>query len=173
VKKNSAVLAALVSCALLGGATLLRAQEKDDAAREKKVRKLLQVSGELTVAKQACDQALKGQKNNPNLPPGYIKKFKELANEEFFADVFTPVYMNHFDENDVDAMIAFYETPVGKKLVKERPALQKEAMEAGASAGAKLGLKVVQELEKEKKGDDDDDAPKNKDKKKPDDGDEK
>jgi hypothetical protein len=148
-------LAALV----LIGTSVLRAQGRDDAAKEKKVRELLRLSGELTTAKDACDAALKKQKGNASLPPGYIKRFGELADEKFFEDVFTPVYMKHFDEEDIDAIIAFYKTPAGKKLIAERPSLMKDAAQEGMTAGAKLGVRVMEELRKEQDNDDDD-APK-------------
>jgi hypothetical protein len=143
---------------VLIGTSVLRAQGKDDASKEKKVRELLRLSGELTTAKEACDAALKKQKDNAALPPGYIKRFRQLADEKFFEDVFTPVYMKHFDEEDIDGVIAFYKTPAGKKLIAERPALMKDAAQEGMTAGAKLGMRVMEELRKEQ--DQDDDAPK-------------
>jgi hypothetical protein len=161
------VVAALLGAAVFVGTSASRAQEKDDAAKEKKIRKLLKVSGDLAAAKWALDNSLKSQKDNPNLPKGYIKRFKELANDDFFADISAPIYVKHFDEEDVDAFLAFYDTPAGKKLAKEKVALQKEGMEEAKTAGGKLGLKVFAELKKAQEGDDDGDDAKP-DEKKPD-----
>ena len=37
------------------------------------------------------------------------------------ADIIVPIYDKHFTESDIDGLIAFYRTPVGKKFIKELP----------------------------------------------------
>jgi hypothetical protein len=39
-----------------------------------------------------------------------------------------PVYQRHLTESDVNAMTAFYSSPVGRKVLKEMPAMTAEAM---------------------------------------------
>ena len=41
-----------------------------------------------------------------------------------------PVYQKHLNKADVDAMIAFYSSPTGKKLLREMPAISAEGMQA-------------------------------------------
>jgi hypothetical protein len=41
-----------------------------------------------------------------------------------------PVYQKHLTKGDIDAIVAFYSAPTGKKLLKEMPAMMGEAMEA-------------------------------------------
>jgi hypothetical protein len=41
-----------------------------------------------------------------------------------------PVYQKHLTKADVDAMIAFYSSPSGKKILHEMPAIMAESMEA-------------------------------------------
>jgi len=41
-----------------------------------------------------------------------------------------PVYQNHLNKADVNAMIAFYSSPTGKKLLREMPAISAEGMKA-------------------------------------------
>jgi hypothetical protein len=105
-----------------------------------------------------------------SLPPEYVKRFKAAADPKAFEDIFAPIYAKHFTEDDLDAMIAFYETETGKKLAKKRPKIQNEAMNAGAAWGAKTGARIMAELNKvpEDDGDDDDKpAPKKPEKKAP------
>lgn len=40
-----------------------------------------------------------------------------------------PIYQKHFTKNDVDALVAFYETPTGQKLLKELPQITAEAIQ--------------------------------------------
>jgi hypothetical protein len=170
--KGYVIAAASLVLVAAVGVSGLRAQDDADAARkDKKIRKMLKLSGELDAARYGMKNALKNMKSNPNLPAGYAKKFEELANDDFWCDVFGPVYAKHFEESDIDKFIEFYESPAGKKLVQKRVALMKDVQLVSAEAGAKLGVKAVQELMKEKQkaedDDDDSDTKKKGDEKKP------
>lgn len=39
-----------------------------------------------------------------------------------------PVYKKHYTQTDVQAMIAFYETPIGKKMAEQTPLITMESM---------------------------------------------
>ena len=56
---------------------------------------------------------------------------KELPIEGMIDDM-VPVYQNHLTKSDVDAMSAFYSSPVGQKLVREMPAMTIESMQAAS-----------------------------------------
>ncbi|MBV8052928.1 MAG: DUF2059 domain-containing protein [Acidobacteriaceae bacterium] len=43
-------------------------------------------------------------------------------------DDMIPIYQKHLSQTDVDAMIVFYSSPTGKKLMQEMPAITQEAM---------------------------------------------
>jgi len=61
------------------------------------------------------------------------KESEEIANSfpvnEIMEDMI-PVYQKHLTKGDVDAMIAFYSSPTGKKLLREMPAISAEGMQA-------------------------------------------
>lgn len=44
-------------------------------------------------------------------------------------DAMVPVYQKHLTKGDVDALVAFYSTPTGQKLIKEIPEITGEAMQ--------------------------------------------
>jgi uncharacterized protein len=56
--------------------------------------------------------------------------FKDFPIDEIF-DAMVPIYQKHLSKSDLDAVIAFYLSPVGQKLLKEQPAMMAEAMQAG------------------------------------------
>jgi len=41
-----------------------------------------------------------------------------------------PVYQRHLTKTDVDAMVAFYSSPTGQKILKDMPSIMAEGMEA-------------------------------------------
>ncbi len=54
---------------------------------------------------------------------------KTFPVDEMIEDM-VPVYQKHLTKADVDAMIAFYSSPTGKKLLRELPALMSEGVQA-------------------------------------------
>lgn len=45
-------------------------------------------------------------------------------------DAMIPAYQNHFTRSDVQAMNAFYSSPVGQKVLEELPSVMQEGMQA-------------------------------------------
>lgn len=68
---------------------------------------------------------------------------KELDN---YYDKIIVVYSQHFTEEDLKAVIEFYETPAGKKLVKETPEILQESMNIGREWGREIGEKIGDKL---------------------------
>ena len=55
--------------------------------------------------------------------------FKDMPIDGMLDDMI-PVYRKHLTKQDVDAMVAFYSTPTGQKILSEMPAMTGEAMQA-------------------------------------------
>lgn len=78
-------------------------------------------------------------KKLPNATAEQRKEFDELING-MVADLFkdypldgilremVPVYQKHLTESDLNAVVAFYSSPVGQKLRREMPAMASEGM---------------------------------------------
>jgi hypothetical protein len=45
-------------------------------------------------------------------------------------DAMIPAYQNHFTRGDIQAMNAFYSSPVGQKVLEQLPAVMQEGMQA-------------------------------------------
>jgi hypothetical protein len=121
------------------------------AAKEEKVRKLIRLQGGEDLARKSLDKMLDQFKGMPGLPAGFAEKFREKANLTELANFPVPAYVKHLDDSTLDAAIAFYESPEGRKLAAQLPAIQMESMDAGAAWGRKLGMEVAAELASGKK----------------------
>jgi hypothetical protein len=77
------------------------------------------------------------QKTNPNITAEELAKIDARA-EQMIESVpvmdmmndMVPVYQKHLTKADVDAMIGFYSTPTGQKIMREMPAMAAEGMQA-------------------------------------------
>lgn len=64
------------------------------------------------------------------------------------VDDIVPVYQKHLTKPDVEAMLVFYSTPTGQKLLREQPEITTESMEAISGRMQKSFEEMMQRLEK-------------------------
>ena len=57
-----------------------------------------------------------------------------------------PVYQQHLTKSDLDAMMAFYSSPVGQKILHEQPAMVQESMEASAGIQQRIARAMFQKI---------------------------
>ena len=70
---------------------------------------------------------------------------KEAINEMLEATI--PVYQHHLTKSDLDAMVAFYSSPVGQKILHEQPAMVQESMEASAGIQQRIARSMFQKID--------------------------
>jgi hypothetical protein len=73
---------------------------------------------------------------------------KDFPVEEYLQAV-TPVYQKHFTKGDVDALVAFYSTPTGQKMIRELPAITAEAMQASSGIMQRIMAKAMERVQDE------------------------
>ena len=133
---------------------------KIDPAKEADIRKLLDLTGAAALAQQV----MTGMENNIKplmtnaLPPGdYRDQLIELFWEKFQSKMGTDSLLNlaiirydqNFSDDEIKQLIAFYQTPLGEKVVTVLPKLTLELQQDGTKMGQQLGresmLEVLQE----------------------------
>jgi hypothetical protein len=142
----------VVGAFFAGAAT--RAQDSDDSdakAREKKVRALLKINGTAEISKQQFDMMCDMFSANPQIPAGFVPKFKELAKPQDLVDLVVPIYAKHLDDDMIKALNDFYSSEQGKKFAKAQVGIAKDSQKAGEKWGRETAMKVIAAL---KEGDD-------------------
>lgn len=59
--------------------------------------------------------------------------------------------MWHFTQDEIRQLIAFYQTPLGTKLIEKLPAITQESMTIGMKWGEEIAAKAMAKLEARKK----------------------
>ena len=118
-----------------------------DKAREEKVRTLLKLQATAEIAKAKFDSAIEQSRSNPRLPAGFVDKMHEKVTVQDFTDLSIPPYLKHVDDATLDAAIAFFGSPEGKKFVAQLPAILSDLEAAGAALGRQKAQEVVKELQ--------------------------
>lgn len=126
------------------------AQERPTQEQVLKLLDLLQVRDSMQVSVDAMKEQVRGtaeqgfREKFPHPTAEQLKAvqgvvdgvFKELALDDLIRDV-VPVYQRHLSRSDVKAIIAFYSSPAGRKILHEQPAMIRESMQATAAGQQK------------------------------------
>jgi uncharacterized protein len=131
-----------------------------DPAKAAAIRQLLDVAG----GTAAMNQVMDGMQQNIRssiinlLPPGeyreklidlFFEKFRSKADTQQLLDMAARVYDKYLTMEDIQGLIQFYSTPLGKKTLTVLPQMtievQKEGMKWGQDLGQQTLLEVLSE----------------------------
>ncbi len=105
---------------------------------------------------EAAEQMIR--EKMPDATPEQKKQFREMMDEVMqqalgpaaikeMLEATIPVYQHHLTKADLDAMIAFYSSPVGQKILHEQPAMVQESMEASAGIQQRIARSMFQKID--------------------------
>lgn len=116
-------------------------------AKDKKIKEMLELTGAGKLGVQVAQQMLSSfQQQFQSVPAEFWEKMKASVNSDEIVNMTIPVYAKYYTEEDVDQLIAFYKTPVGRKVVSVTPQIVQESMLLGREWGQKLGEKILSEM---------------------------
>ena len=75
----------------------------------------------------------------------FEEEFSKTSMDELVT-MLVPVYQKHLTESDLQGMIEFYQTPVGKKYAQKTPLIMQESMQVGQQWGMKIGAAFDEKL---------------------------
>lgn len=123
------------------------AQQADDApATREDVQRYFDVMHSHEMMQQMVDAMAKPMhqmvhdqymKDKDKLPADFEEQMNKIMDDMFkdipwdeMLDSMKPAYQKHLSKGDLDAIIAFYSSPTGQKLLREMPAMLADAMQS-------------------------------------------
>jgi hypothetical protein len=123
-------------------------QTPDSTAFRADIRKLLKLTGSDKLALQMMDQLMASFRNaSPDVPPEFWDSFAREINGDELIEKIIPVYERNLTHEDVKGLIAFYETPLGAKVISTMPTITQESMGVGQEWGTELAQKALMKME--------------------------
>lgn len=123
-------------------------QATDPRARD--VEKLLRDSGALSQARAAMTDMLERIRKQglaPEVPDSFWRSAQnKLTDENALLRLWTPAYARNLSAADVTALVAFFQSPVGKRFVEAQAAIQKESVEAATLLSNRSARQAVREV---------------------------
>jgi hypothetical protein len=155
----AAVLAIALSGAVLSGAALAQQAAAPQAAQPKLsptamllAKELIDIKGAASAYDPLVNGVIEYHKNfflqnNPNLAGDLSQVAQKLAADLAPRKVemqqeLTRIYASHFTEQELKDALAFYKTPLGKKLIAEEPRALEESMKAADDWSRKFATEV-------------------------------
>ena len=133
MKKTKLLTLLFTAFVLVSAPTVSHAQMSD--SKKALIEELLVVTNTKEMALMMGDHMITNMKamaQNPNLSDAQFETIAKIVKEEFGKDIDTflemvvPVYDKHFSEAEIQELIAFYRTPIGKKAIDTMPKITNE-----------------------------------------------
>jgi hypothetical protein len=124
-------------------------------AKHQDTEKLMELVGTRRILRELFDQDIEAQitamrRARPDVPDqfwqDFTAEFKRQASPDDLMKVILPIYDRHFTHQEIRQLIAFYESPLGRKISTTLPEIQQESVEAGRAWGEQLGDRMNAEL---------------------------
>jgi uncharacterized protein len=113
----------------------------------KDIKELLELTGSAKLAVQMTNQLIDNYKTQvPNVPQDYWEELIKGINEEELVNQLVQIYEKFYTHDEIKELIAFYQTPLGQKMIKSVPLIYQEAAIVGQKWGEKLSMEIVQKL---------------------------
>jgi len=151
VTRALAVVAIIAMAALLASAPA-PAAAADDAKRAK-VAELIELTGgaKLTtqmgqLMAQFIGETIK--RSGKELTPEMVESINHVVNKKLSADAaemlaeMQPIYAKHYTSSELDELIAFYKTPIGKKSIDVTPTIMQESAQIAMAWTRRIGPQV-------------------------------
>lgn len=145
------VMALMVVCTFWLGAAAAAQTSADDTSKHQDTKKLMELVGTTRLLQDLIDQTIDQQiailrRARPEVPTKFWNEFtveaRDEASPQELMQLIAPIYDQHFSHDEIRQMIAFYESPLGKKISETLPQIQQESLEVGQQWGEKLGQRL-------------------------------
>lgn len=132
---------------ILSPAVLFAAER---SSHETVARKLVRVTGGVANAEAGAEAMMGMVRDNPELAP-YEDVFRAWYKKVFSAGDFegemAQIYMKHFTERELNHLIEFYESPLGKKSLSVLPQIMEESAKLGETRAKTYQGELVEMLQ--------------------------
>ena len=148
-RSGAALTRLAIALVLLSAPVLATAQQatSDADARAAAVRKLMEATGAGRLGLQVIDAIMVPMKKaHPEVPESFWAEYRAEIHADEMVELVVPIYAKYLTVEDMRQLAAFYETPLGQKMVKVQPAILQECMAAGQQWGQDVARRIIQRL---------------------------
>jgi uncharacterized protein len=142
---GTTLLVAVLSLTGPGGAQQTPAADSAAAA----ARRLLELTGAADVAVREIEAMVPVQRQaNPQIPAAFWDAVLAHARHDIpqLMDSLMAIYAAHFTPAELEALVRFYESPLGRRVAEVQPLINQESIQAGRRWGEAIGRAIGDSL---------------------------
>ena len=114
---------------------------------EDRVRYLIELSGGADIGVMIFENMMMSFRDTfPDVPGEFWDRVEDVVEMDDIMDILVPIHRKHFTAEDIDGLIRFYESPLGRKLIERQPDMVQESMSAGETWGERIAQEVVDRM---------------------------
>ncbi len=128
-----------------------------DPAKAAVIRQLMQVTGAGKLGEEYVDlitQRVRQVVANVIQQPDRLQQFMDAFSKNFATrvtaaqvnDAQIPIYANHLSIEDIQALLNFYQTPAGQRIIKALPLIVEESQNAGANMVQPAAMDALRQM---------------------------
>ena len=125
--------------------------QEETTAKQADIKKLLGITGASNTGLRVFSQVIgMFQRAHSDVPEAvWMEMISEAETkvDAFVMEMLVPIYDKHLTHEDIKSLIAFYETPVGRKLLAVMPQMHHESRTAGEIWGREFARAVQEKLD--------------------------
>lgn len=114
------------------------------------LKKMIVLSGSDATFKVMIPQMFAMMKQQlPNVPAEFWTETEKEMMKTLVDDLvgmLAPIYQKHLTLKDLQEIVKFYESPIGKKMAAAQPAIASDSMKVGQQWGMNIAMKVQEAL---------------------------
>ena len=120
------------------------------------IKKLIEVTNGMNTSKTLMKGSLESQRKlNTNVPDEFYDRMLAAVESGqvngYIENIVVKIYRQKFTLEEVNQVVKFYDSPVGKKMAVESPIIANSAREEGEKVGQYVALKIIGDMMKEGK----------------------
>jgi len=120
-----------------------------DAPTAAAARRLLAVTGATKLMLSSMESMIAAQRQaNPQIPGAFWDAFMAHARRDTtrLIDMLVPIYASHLTQSELEDLLRFYMSPIGRRLTAVQPAILQESTQAGQNWGELIARMVGDSL---------------------------
>jgi len=135
------LLALILCCGLVS------ASFSQSGSKTANVKKLLELTGARQLSLQVARTLVKAFKDGGSTAPDeFWDEFLKEMDSDTLINMTVPVYEKYYSDKEIEQLIRFYQSDIGKKVVLVTPQIMQESMQLGQIWGKDIAEKLQERL---------------------------
>lgn len=121
-----------------------------ESAKREDIEQLLQLTGARAIGLRTTNQVIaRFQAIHPDVPDEVWQVVRDEAAarvDDFVSERVVPIYEEYLTHDEIKELLAFYQSPLGQKLLRVLPQMSQESLRAGQAWGLEFADAVQEQL---------------------------